>query len=87
MPLTSAFPPSPKELFANVEYPNITKLVTVPVFLEQMIPLLRQNDNRGFQRLNRFQFIGSTGAPCSPNVCKELTVNGVNLVVLFGSTG
>ena len=87
MPLTSTFPPSPKELFANIEHPNITKLFTVPAFLEQLISLLRENDSRGFQILNRFQFVAFTGASCSPNVCKELVDNGVNLVPILGSTG
>lgn len=87
MPLTSVFPPSPKELLANIEYPNITKLFTAPILLEQLMPLLRQNDNRGFQMLNRFDFVASAGASCSPNVCKELVDYGVNLVILFGSTG
>jgi len=87
MPLTPVFPPSPKELFANIQYPKITKLHVVPLFLEQLIPLLRQDDNRGFQILARFQLVAATGAACSPLVCKELVEHGVNLVNLLGSTG
>jgi hypothetical protein len=87
IPLTPIFPPSPKELFANIHYSKITKLAMVPIFFEQLIPLLRQDDNRGFQILARFQFVACGGACCSPHVCKELVEHGVNLVSIMGTTG
>lgn len=87
MPLTPVFPPAPKELVSNIQYPKITKLHLVPLFLEQLSPLLREDNNQGFHRLAQFQFVAYTGAACSPQACKELVDHGVNLINLLGSTG
>lgn len=87
LPFGSVFPPPPSVLLANIEYPEFTKIWTVPLFLEQLIPLLQQDDNHGFRALARLQWVMVTGAACSPNICKELVENGVNVVISYGSTG
>lgn len=87
MPLARVFPPTPNELFANLAHPALNKLVTVPFVLEQLIPLLRENNNHGFQLLSRFRFVMTTGAICSPNMGHELVDNGINFVIHFGATG
>jgi acyl-coenzyme A synthetase/AMP-(fatty) acid ligase len=87
MPLGSFFPPSPSELFASIQYPKITKLFTVALFLEQLIRLLRQDDNIGFKAVARLKFVAYGGAACPPHVCKELVERGVNLITTYGSTG
>jgi hypothetical protein len=87
MPLTPVFPPSPKQLFDNIHYPKLTKLTILPSFLEQLIPLLREDDNRGFQAMVRFQFVAYGGASCSPYVCQELVEHGTNLINMLGATG
>ena len=87
LPLGSNFPPGSKELLATVQYPNLTKICSVPTFFQRLIPLLRQENKDGFQALSRLKFVISTGAPCSSDICRELTEHGVNLIIAYGSTG
>lgn len=87
LPLASTFPPSAQELLASIQYPKITKVYMVPLFLEELIPLLRQDNNHGFERMAKFQFVLSTGAACSPDICKEFIEQGVNLVQSVGAAG
>lgn len=87
LPLGVVWPPSPKEILTSIQYPRHTKLCMVPLFLEQLIPLLRKEDNAGFQALARFQFVMVTGAACSPDICNELLRHRVNLIISYGSTG
>lgn len=87
LPLGPVFPPAPAVLLANIEYSKLTKTCMVPLFLEQLMPLLQQDDNRGFRALARFQCVMVTGAACSPRICKELVENGVKLLISYGSTG
>ena len=87
MPLTSFFPPSPSELFTSIQYQKITKLFTVALFLEQLVRLLRQEDNIGFKEIARLKFVAYGGAACPPNICRELVEHGVNLITTYGSTG
>ena len=87
MPLTSCFPPSPTELFASIQYTQMTKLFTVALFLEQLIDLLHQDDNIGFKTIARLKFVAYGGAACPPHICKKFIENGVNLITTYGSTG
>ena len=87
MPLGAAFPPTPKEILISLRHPAITKALIVPLFLEQLIPWLRQDDDSGFKTMARLQCVMSGGAPCSPPVYKELVKHGVNLNNVYGSTG
>jgi acyl-coenzyme A synthetase/AMP-(fatty) acid ligase len=87
LPLGQTFPPGPNELIKSIQYPKLTKMCSVPLFLGQLLPLLRKDDNRGFQILTRLHFVVSTGAPCSPDICQELTQHGVKMIIAYGSTG
>ena len=87
MPLTASFPASAKEIIASVQYPKITQLFVVTLMLEEFIPLLRENNNIGFQAMARLKFVAFGGASYSADVCKELVENGVNLLNVYGSTG
>jgi acyl-coenzyme A synthetase/AMP-(fatty) acid ligase len=87
LPLGKIFPPSPKQLNASIQYPKLTKMCSVPLFLKQLIKLFRQDNNRGFSSLARLQFVLSTGAACSPNISQELAEHGVNLIIAYGPTG
>ncbi|CAF3649238.1 unnamed protein product [Rotaria sp. Silwood1] len=87
LPLTTSFPPSPKEIIASLQYPKITKLLTVTLMLEEIIEWLHQYDNIGFQTLARLKFVIYGGACCSTDICNELIEHGVNVINMYGSTG
>ncbi|CAF3682335.1 unnamed protein product [Rotaria sp. Silwood1] len=87
LPLTTSFPPSPKEIIASLQYPKITKLLTVTLMLEEIIEWLHQYDNIGFQALARLKFVIYGGACCSTDICNELIEHGVNVINMYGSTG
>lgn len=87
MPLSAVFPPSPSELFASIQYPKITKLFTVALFLEHLVRLIGQQGNIGFKEVARLKFVAYGGAACPPYVCRQLVEHGVNLITTYGSTG
>ncbi|CAF1427608.1 unnamed protein product [Adineta steineri] len=86
LPLGDIFPPTPKQIIKSIEYTKVTKVCTVPLFLQQLLRLLKEDENNGFKMLARLRFVLSVGAACSPDICKQLTEHGVKLIIGFGST-
>jgi acyl-CoA synthetase (AMP-forming)/AMP-acid ligase II len=90
LPLCVTFPPTPDELFNNIQVKNeITILVTVPSLLEQLIRelLSPKNLDIGLKPLQKLKFVMYSGAGCPDGFCKTLTDNGIVLLSVYGATG
>ncbi len=86
LPLVKNYPPTPKELLANIQIEQINKLISVPILLEQLVNELESNKSVTYAVLSRLQFISYGGAALADQLCRRLTDNGVHLVGSYGST-
>jgi acyl-coenzyme A synthetase/AMP-(fatty) acid ligase len=86
LPLVKNYPPTPKELVANIQVESINKLVSVPILLEQLIYELESNRSVTYTLLSRLKFILYGGAPLSDQIAKKFIDHGVHLVSCYGST-
>ncbi|CAF1205772.1 unnamed protein product, partial [Didymodactylos carnosus] len=85
LPLTKVYPPTPKELVLNINQ-QITKMITVPVLLEQLVNEINSQSKPNFESLKKMIFVMYGGASCPDNVCQMLVDNGVHLISIYGST-
>jgi len=86
LPLVKTYPPTPKELLANIQIESINKLVSVPVLLEQLVYELESDRSATYALLSRLQFIVYGGAALSDQIARKLVDHGVHLVSTYGST-
>ena len=84
--LVKNYPPTPRELVANVQIDPINKLFSVPIFLEQLVHQLESQKPVTYRSLARLQFIIYGGAALSDEICRKLTDQGVHLVSCYGTT-
>ena len=89
LPLTKVYPPRPTQLLLNIECKEITKLVTVPYLLEQLVQLIKCSENQHYYYglLQRLHFIGFSGASLSDELCQELDDHHVQILSFIGGTG
>lgn len=89
LPLTKIYPPRPTQLLLNIECKKITKLVSVPYLLEQLVQLIESSENRQdyYELLQRLHFIGFSGASLSNELCQELNDHHVQVLSFIGGTG
>ncbi|CAF1221760.1 unnamed protein product, partial [Didymodactylos carnosus] len=85
LPLTKVYPPTPRELFVNVKQ-QITKLITVPALLGQLVDEINSQSIPNFDSLKKMIFIMYGGAPCPDNICQILVDNGINVISAYGTT-
>ncbi|CAF0954297.1 unnamed protein product, partial [Didymodactylos carnosus] len=87
LPLSATYPPSPAELVANTQVEQVTKLVCVPVLLEQLFHEMKSKKHIvNLKPLSRFDFITYGGAMCPDATCQQLVDSDVNLLCVYGST-
>ena len=86
LPLVENYPPTPKQLVANVRFERINKLLSVPTFLEQLVTELDELNDTHYDALSRIHFIFYGGASLRDELCQKLVDNGVHLVSCYGST-
>lgn len=86
LPLIKNYPPTPKEILANVQMEKINKLLTVPILLEQAVNEIESNESLDYSVLSRLNFIAYGGAPLPDNLCLKLIEQNVHLVCVYGST-
>ncbi len=85
-PLVKNYPPTPKQLLANLQVQQINKLVSVPVLLEQIVYELESEKSTTYTLLSRLKFIFYGGAALSDDICRKLVDNNVHLVSGYGTT-
>jgi acyl-CoA synthetase (AMP-forming)/AMP-acid ligase II len=86
LPLMRNYPPTPKELLANIQIESINKLVSVPILLEQLVYELESNKSATYASLSRLNFIVYGGAALSDHIAHKLVDHDVHLVACYGST-
>jgi acyl-CoA synthetase (AMP-forming)/AMP-acid ligase II len=86
LPLVKHYPPTPKQLLANIQVEQINKIVAVPIFLEQLVFELESNKSATYTSLSRMRSIFYGGAAVPDEICLKLISNGVNLVSCYGTT-
>jgi len=86
LPLVKNYPPTPKQLLANIQVKQINKLVSVPILLEQLVNEFESDKSVTYASLSRMKFVCYGGASLSDEICYRLIENGVHLVCAYGST-
>jgi acyl-coenzyme A synthetase/AMP-(fatty) acid ligase len=86
LPLVKNYPPTPKQLLANVQSKQINKLVSVPILLEQLISEIDSDESATYALLSHIEFICYGGAAMSDKICLKLIDNGIHLVSCYGTT-
>ena len=90
LPLFPTFPPTPDELFRNIQVNDgITILYSVPSLLEQLVRELisEKNQHIALKPLQKLKFVMYSGADCPEEMCRTLVQNGIRLISNYGSTG
>jgi acyl-coenzyme A synthetase/AMP-(fatty) acid ligase len=86
LPLVKNYPPTPKQLLANIQVEQINKLVSVPILLEQLVSELESDKSATYALLSRIEFIFYGGSFMADEICRKLIDNGVHLASGYGST-
>jgi len=86
LPLAKNYPPTPKQLVANVQVEQINKLISVPILLEQLVYELESDKSASYTSLSKLNFVLYGGATMPDKICQKLVDNGVNLVSCYGAT-
>jgi hypothetical protein len=86
LPLVKNYPPTPKQLVANLQVQRINKMASVPIFLEQLSLELEQPDVAALGLFSRIEWILFGGASLPDEICSKLLSHGANLLPCYGST-
>jgi len=86
LPLVKTYPPTPKQLLANVQIKQINKLISVPILLEQLVSELDADELATYALLSHIEFICYGGAAMSDKICRRFIDNGIHLVSCYGAT-
>lgn len=86
LPLTKNYPPTPKQLLANVQVQSINKLTTVPSFLEQLAYEIESDASASYTLLSHLEFVLYGGASLPDKICHKFVDNGIHLISGYGTT-
>ncbi|CAF3948920.1 unnamed protein product, partial [Adineta steineri] len=86
LPLSKIYPPTPKQLVANIQVEQINKIFSVPVFLEQLINELESDKSATYEPLKRMKHIFYGGASLSDHIARKFVENGIRITSNYGAT-
>ncbi|CAF0799195.1 unnamed protein product [Adineta steineri] len=86
LPLSKIYPPTPKQLVANIQAEQINKIVSVPILLEQLINELESDKSATYAPLKRLKHIFYGGASLPEHIARKFVDNGVRLTSSYGTT-